>query len=163
ARPPVEEVEPRIVRAGDPGGRAAALPRVAFPRLIALLAFAGNRVEPPGATPRVGLVRVDEAADSVLAAGDADDHLVLHDERRAREAVALVRVGRSDIPADTAGLRVEAHHVRVERAHEQPIAERAEAAVLRTAAQRHLLWQRALVVPERPAGSRINGVGVILR
>ena len=37
---PVDQVERRIVGAGDPGGAAAALPRVAFPGLAALLARA---------------------------------------------------------------------------------------------------------------------------
>mgnify|MGYP003694772649 CR=1 FL=1 len=53
---------------------------VSLPRL----AFAGDRVEAPRPLARLGVVGVDEAADAALAAGDADDDLVLHDERRAR-------------------------------------------------------------------------------
>ena len=85
------------------------------------------------------------------------------DERRAGEAVALVGVRRGDVPAHASGLRVERDDVRVERAHEHAVAERGEPAVLRAAAERHLLRQRPLVVPQRPAGAHVDREGVVLR
>src|SRR5207248_4357429 len=154
--------EGRIVRAGHPRRRAAARPRIAFPGLVSRFAAAGDRVEAPRALPRRRLVRVDETANAELTAGDADDDFVFDDERRAREAVALVGISGSDIPTHTAGLRIEADDVCVERSHEQAVAQRRQAAVLRTAAERHLLRQISLVVPERTAGANVDRVRMIL-
>src|SRR5213593_964693 len=61
------------------------------------------------------------------------------------------------------GPGVERDEVGVERAHEDPIAERREAAVLRTAAERQVLRQIPLVVPERTPGADVHGVRVIVR
>src|SRR6185436_18561910 len=92
ARAPIEQVERGIVRTGDPGRRAAALPRVALPGVVARFAVAGDRVEAPRPFSRLGVVGVDETANAVLAAGHADDDLVLHDERRAGDFLARVGV-----------------------------------------------------------------------
>src|SRR2546428_1909136 len=134
---PVECVECRINRAGAPGRGAAAFPRVALPRVDATLPVAGNRVEPPRALARVRFVRIDEAANAVLAARDSDDDLVFHDQWRASEAEALIRVRRGHVPAHATGLRIERNDVSIERAHEDAIAKRGETAILRAAAERH--------------------------
>ena len=62
-------------------------------------------------------------------AGDADDHLVLDDQRRDGHRVAGLVVRELDVEQHAAGLHVERDEVRVERDHEQPIAEDAEAAI----------------------------------
>src|SRR5262249_23165741 len=118
ARAPVERVELRIVGAGYPRRRAAPLPRIALPGLDALLAVSRNRRAPPRALAGFGVVSVEESADAVLAAGHPDDDLVLHRERRAREAEALVGVGGRDVPTDASRPRIESDDVSVERAHE---------------------------------------------
>ena len=80
---PVKKVQRGIVGAGEPRRRAAALPDVALPGVAARLARRRNRVEAPEALAGLRIVGVDEAAVRELAAGDADDHLVVDDERRA--------------------------------------------------------------------------------
>ena len=125
----VGEVQLGIVRRGDPDARSAARPRITRPRVVARLARPRNREEPPGALAGIRVVGVDEAAASVLAAGRADDHLVLDDQRRDRRGIALLEVLHHHVPHDVAGLHVEGEEVRVERGHEQLVAENAEAAV----------------------------------
>src|SRR5204862_7286907 len=120
---PVERVELWIVRAGHPRRRAAALPRVVFPRLVPPFPLAGNGVEPPRAPAGFRIVSVDETADAVLAPRHADDHLVFDRERCAGEAITLVRVRRRHIPSDASGPGVERDDVGVERAHEDAITE----------------------------------------
>ena len=51
-------------------------------------------------------------------------------------ALAFFRSPTGDVPDDRAGLPVERHQVRVERAHVEPIAQNREAAVHRSAADR---------------------------
>ena len=53
--------------------------------------------------------------------------------------------------------------MRVERDHEQPIAEGREAAVHQAAADLQAFWQLALVVPDLPAGAPVDRPGVIER
>ena len=98
---PIRQVELRIVGAGHPDRAAAVLPgvgiaealRVGFgqrlPRLVAGLAGRRNRVEAPCLLAGRRVVGGDEAADAVLAAADADDHLVLDDQRRVRDRIAV--------------------------------------------------------------------------
>src|SRR5262249_710957 len=142
---------------------ASTLPRIALPRLDAAFPFAGDGVEAPRARAGLRVVRIDEAADAVLAAGHADDDLVLHDERRAGEAVALVGLCGRGVPSYPPGLRVERDDVGVERSHEEPIAQSREAAVLRTAAERHFLRQGSLVMPQGPPRAYIDRICVVLR
>ncbi len=52
----------------------------------------------------------------------------------AMQRVPHLEVVDDDVPDDAAGVAIERDQVRVERAHEQPIAERGEAAVRRVAA-----------------------------
>src|SRR5687767_5294584 len=99
---PIDEVQLGVVAAGDPGGGAARLPTVAGPRLVGGLAFAGDRPEAPELLAGLGVVGVEEAADAVLAAGDADDDLVPDGQRRARRRVAVARVRHLRLPAQRA-------------------------------------------------------------
>src|SRR6185436_6255544 len=88
ARAPVEQVELRIVAAGLPGGTAAARQHVRIrPGLAARLAARRNRVEAPDACTGLRIVRIDEPARRDVAAGNADNHLVLDDERCLRNGV----------------------------------------------------------------------------
>src|SRR6185503_20766490 len=65
---PVEQVQRRVVGAGEPRRRAAALPDVALPGVAARFARRRNRVEAPQALAALRIVRIDEAAVRELAA-----------------------------------------------------------------------------------------------
>src|SRR5207245_7222665 len=73
----VDEVEPRVVGADEPGGAPAGLPRLALPRLVARLAGARDRVGPPDLSAGLLVVRGNRAAHAVLAPGEARHHEVL--------------------------------------------------------------------------------------
>ena len=79
---PINEVQLRVVGAGDPGRGGAAFPTVPRPSLVAGLAGAGHGPETPGALAALRVVGVEEAAHAVLASGHADDDLVLDGQRR---------------------------------------------------------------------------------
>ena len=111
---------------------------------------ARDGVEAPRALAGLRVVRVDESADAVLGAGDADDHLVLDDERREGHRVAGAVIDELDVEQHAAGLHVERDQMRIERPHEQPIAEDAEAAVDGAAAQLQLFGQLTPVAPDLP-------------
>ena len=108
-----------IVRAGHPDRAAAVLPRLGsqyvvgvrrarLPGLMPGFARPGNRVEAPDLLSRARVVGGDEAANAVLAAADADDDLVLDDERRQRHRVAGLAVGHLGLPQRPAASRVDA-------------------------------------------------------
>src|SRR5262249_47258327 len=81
-RADVDEIQVWIVRAGCPDSRTTARPRVARPRVVAGLAGARNGVTAPRAFPCLGVVGVNESTNAVLSTSDADDDLVVHDQRR---------------------------------------------------------------------------------
>ena len=57
---PVDEVQLRIVRAGDPGRRPARAPRISQPCLVVGMVRTRNGVGPPGALAGLGVVRIEE-------------------------------------------------------------------------------------------------------
>ena len=95
---PESEIGFRIVGAGFPDRRAAVQIRIARPSLIARLSGTGHRVKAPNLFASVRVKGRDEAADAVLAAGHASDHLVLHHQRRMRHRVALLGIGDLVLP-----------------------------------------------------------------
>ena len=116
---PVGEIELGIVGAGDPGRAAAAQVRVAGrPRVVPLLAGAGNRVGAPQELAGLGIAAVDEAAHAELGAGDAGDQHAVGDLRRAGHREAFLPLDDLLLPDLLAGLLVERDDVRVERAAE---------------------------------------------
>ena len=116
---PVHEIQLGIVRAGQPHRAAAQLPAVAQPGVVAELAGPRHRVPAPQLLAGGRVVGVEESARAELAAGDADEHLVFHDERRARQAVAEHRVRDLRLPERQSGSGVERDERGVERADEQ--------------------------------------------
>src|SRR5580704_17660912 len=159
---PESRVRGGIVRTGDPGGRAADFPGGGFPSLVAWLAGAGNGVEAPFAFPGGGVVRVNEAANAVFAAGYAHDDEIFNGERRERDAVAFAIVKRGGIPNYIAGLGVESDNMRVECAEENFVTENGEAAIDATAAGTNVGRKSALVLPDRPARSGVESEGAIV-
>ena len=113
--------------------------------------------------PRLDVERGDEPRRAVLAAGHADHHFVLHDERRDRRRIPLFIVLERDVPDDLAGSGVERDQVGVERRHEQPAAQHREAAVHRAAAGAQIGRERPAIAPERLAGFRIERPGDVVR
>src|SRR5579859_1980690 len=69
-RGPERRVRRGIVRAGNPRGRAADFPRVAFPGFMARLSWTRNSIEAPFEGAGRCIVRVNEPANAVFAAGD---------------------------------------------------------------------------------------------
>ena len=100
--------------------------------------IAGHRVEAPGELAGLGVVGGDVAAHAVLAAAVADQHLALHDARRAGDAVGLGAVDRVCTSQTLrAGLRVERDEPAVERADVDRALPDRDAAVDHVAAQRY--------------------------
>ena len=83
----------------------------------ALVALLGDGVERPQQLAALGVEGLDEAADAVLAAVGADQHLAVHHDRSHGFGVALLGIGDLGLPQHLAGLRVERHQLGVERAH----------------------------------------------
>src|SRR5262249_20194730 len=120
AGPVVQEVQVRVVGRRDPAVRAAARPGLAVvgPGLRARLPGLGDHVAAPHALPRLQLDRVGVTAHAELAAGAADDHHVLDDQRGDRRALAGAHVAERLVPDLLPALRVDRDDVRVEGGHE---------------------------------------------
>ena len=127
--------------------------------------FAGSRngVEAPGALARGGIVGVDETADAVFAARDADDDFVFDDQGSDGEGIALRVVGGLNIPKNIAGGGVESDDVSIEGSEKESRAEDGEAAIGVSTAGAKFFRQRALVRPDAPAGAGVKGEGEIFR
>src|SRR5262249_35244633 len=129
ARAPIEELQRRIVRPGQPCCAAAMHPAVARPRFAAW--FAGRRHGPEAPRLLAGLrvVGVEKTADAGFAAADADDHFAVHHQRRRGDGMS----GRifADVyrPALDAGTRVEGDEISVERADIHRVAFDRDAAI----------------------------------
>ncbi len=127
------------------------------------LTLVGDRVERPQQVAVGGAVRLQETPDAVLAAIRADQHLAVDDRGRHRFRVALFGVGDLLFPQDLAGLRVERHQLRVDRAHEQPAALDRDAAIVVAAAHGDDRAELVLVVPELLARRRVDRVEMVER
>ena len=98
---------------------------------------------------------------AVFAAADADDHLVLHDERRQADGVSVGMLGDLHVPEETAAARIDGDEACVERAHEQRVAEDRQPAIVGAAAHLEVRRDGMLVDPEDPAGLRIHREDVV--
>ncbi len=130
ARAPVQQIQRRIVGAGQPRRCAAVLPGVAAaPRVRSGLARRRHGPEAPRALAGLRVVGVEEAANAALRAGDADDDLVLDRERRAGRRVVERRVGDLLLPQHATRSGVERDQLRVQRRQEQRRSENRQAAI----------------------------------
>ncbi len=129
----------------------------------AFVARLRDRVERPQQLAVGRVERLDEAANAVLAAVGADQHLAVDDRRRHRFRVALFRIGDLRFPQQLAGLGVERDELGVDRAHEQLAAFDRDAAVVVAAADRDDRAELVLVVPEFLAGHGVDRVDVVER
>ena len=107
-------VEIRLLGLGGPGAEPA-VGRLLIVGRVAL--GGGNGVPAPHLLAAAGVVGGDVAPDAVLAAGDAHDDVVAHDQGRVGDAVPEGRVGHFLVPEDFAGLGVERYQVGVEGPH----------------------------------------------
>src|SRR5438093_1044344 len=89
-----------IGRAGHPHARAADLPGIACPGLVARLARTWNGVEAPCALSCLSFVRVDEPSDAEFAAGHADDDFVLYDDGSDGRGITVLIVLHRHVPND---------------------------------------------------------------
>ena len=92
----------------------------------------------------------------VLGAGDADEHLVFHHERRCRPAVAVPVRRHRRVPLEHAGLPTDRDDVRVERRLEQTVAEDSKPAIDEAAARDESARQVAAIAPDLAAAARID-------
>ena len=120
------------------------------------LARLRNRAEPPQALA-TDVVGFEESAQRVLATGYADEQLVLHDERRARDVEPFHRVGDLHLPERQARPRIETDERGIVGPHEQPMAKDGDAAVdaVRLVRVADLLLPRPS--PDLTAAARIDG------
>jgi len=116
---PIDRVQVRVVRAGDPGRSTAQFPGVALPGIAAGLVRRGDRVGAPQMLAGLRVPAVDEAAGAEFRPRDAGQDDAVGDQRRHRHRVALLDVGRLLTPQLLARLGVERDHIGVERGAEQ--------------------------------------------
>src|ERR1051326_7142725 len=95
---PIDEIQLRIVGAGDPGGSSTELPRLAGPAIAPGFAVGGNSVESPDALSGVRVVSIDKPACAELGAGHSGDDEILDDERRSSCAIAFQMIGETRLP-----------------------------------------------------------------
>src|SRR5690349_25030399 len=104
---PIDGLGVLVVGPGHPGRAAALLPIVAAPGVVARLAFARNRESAPQLLAIIGIERDDVAAHAELAAGAADDHLTVDDQRHQRQILAFLVVLDLLVPHHLPALGVE--------------------------------------------------------
>src|SRR5262249_6736177 len=107
ARAPVDEVELRIVRAGNPRARASVQGRLAWlPRLVAFFAGAWNGIAPPELLAGRRIPAVEETARPEFRAGAPGDQYAVCDQRCDGERVAFLPLRHLLLPQLLAGLLV---------------------------------------------------------
>src|SRR5262249_3917200 len=126
---------------------AAQFPAVALPGVVAKFARRRNSVPTPQPASGRGIVRIEESARAKLAASNANEDLVLHNQRRAGDAVTEHRIGNLHLPQWTGRSGVERDERSVERADEEAVAEHRDTAVERIDLVRILDLLRSRVPP----------------
>src|SRR5262249_42634361 len=106
---PEEHILFGVIRAGYPGGTATVLPRITGPGFDSLFAFAWSRVAAPFAFTGFDIIGVEITADSVLPAGDTDDHFIFDYQGCYGCAVAVGVFVNLRVPCDSPGSAIECH------------------------------------------------------
>src|SRR5262249_58247832 len=117
ARAPEGEVGLGVVGARDPDRGAAAFVVIAArrPGLASGLARRGDRVRLPHLLAGLRIERREETAHAQFAAGRAEQHLAVDDERRQRHVVALLVVIDRRRPCFLTGFGIERDQDRLRR------------------------------------------------
>ncbi len=161
---PVGEVGGGIIVAGHPHRRAAGLPLIALrPRLAARL----DRVPAPCRCATVpcrslGIEGGDEPAHAELAAGGANHHLAIGDQRRQCRVVRRLVVGDRLRPHFTAAARVEGDQDGLAAGEEHLVAIQRRAAV-RLVQHERAFRARPLVAPQHRTAARIECHQLVVR
>ncbi len=155
----------RVDREPAPHRRAAVLPRVAGPGLVAGLAGTGNRLPVPHLVAVLRAERAHLADVAEVAARGAQDDLAVVDVRRHREPVVLrvvALVGRAavDVEGLAAGARVERDDAAVLRREEDLAVGEADPAVDRV---RQHVARRVGELPLERAGRRVEREHAVVR
>src|SRR6185437_14985989 len=128
---PINKIEVRIIRAGQPRGSAAFFPGVAWsPCFVPGFTRARNRIEAPQTLAINRRVGVDETSDSVIPARNSDKNLVFNRQRSTGDPVSVVVVRNRDVPEQLAGLGVQREQVRIQRSHVDRVAQYRHTAVV---------------------------------
>ena len=127
------------------------------------MALLGHGVKRPQQLAVFGVVGFHKAADAVLAAVGAYQHLAVHGHRRHGFGVAGFGVGNLRAPKQLAGFRVKRHQLGVERAHVELVAHDGHAAVVWAAAVGGYRAHLVFVVPKLFAGHGVERVHMVVR
>ena len=130
---------------------------LAFKRLRGIT---GDGVEAPGFLPRFGVIGREIAARDVLSASRADQHLALHDARRACDGHVGSLWDRHLVPHHLAGVSVQCNQTAIERADIDAALIDSDAAIDGIAAHINQLGARhfGIIFPELLAGGSIIGL-----
>src|SRR6218665_3595287 len=165
---PVDDVVLGVVVAGHPHGAATVLPGVLplpvlRPGLEAGLTGTRHGVTRPGQLAGLGVECLEEAAHAELAAGRADQHLALDDQRRRGDVGAvLFPVAALGAPQQLAGLGVERADHAVDAADIDLVAVQGDAAV-RAVQRAQALGHFAHELPQQLAGLGVVGDDLVVR
>src|SRR5438105_2238200 len=85
-----------------------------LPRFMARLSRPWNRIEAPHFLACLRVVRRNEAADTQVAAADADNDLVLDHERCERQRVARLHITHRGTPPLAPGFGIDGDEARIE-------------------------------------------------
>ena len=154
---PVDQVQFGIVRSGYPGRTAAMLVAIAAPGFRTRLAFRGHRVGAPHALAGLGVVGVQEPADAGLGAGNADEDLTVHGQRRGGDVIAFLVVIDLGVPTDDSGLGVQRDQVAIHGSVVNHVVQHGHTAIDgRRTDDDHVFGNVGRVGPQRPAGAKIQ-------
>ena len=104
----VHQIQIGIVRTGGPHLPACCAAALGFGRTR------GRRaVEDPLRLAGLGINRLELPGNVVEIAGNADQHVIAHDQRRIGRPIAFLGIGDDHIPFDLAGLGVESNQVTI--------------------------------------------------
>ena len=116
----------------------------------------GHGPEPPEPLTRERVIGIEEAANAILAAGNAHNDFVLQRERCDGHRIAELIVGDLDVPTHTAGPGVERHQVRIDGTEKDLVIEQRHPTVYLSTAGHNALRERPSVAPNGSSGPKVE-------
>src|SRR5579864_1918867 len=153
---PIEYIQVRIVRSGEPTRSASPLPAVAGPGFVSEFAWPGNGIESPQTLPGYRIIGVHISGDAKLAASDTNDDLVFDREWGRCEAISLHGVVYLNFPERQSGAGVERDQCGVQRTEEDAIPQHRHAAIKRVDLVRIDGFLLALISPDLQSGAGVE-------